>query len=1322
MAANWSLNQVLGQLNSGHKWSDNTIAYAFPSTSAGLYSQGEAAGFRAANGTQQALMVLALATWDDLIPQNFAPGTPGSTPIEFGYTSTSIGYAHAYFPTIGSVYFNANESSLVTTTVGEYGFQTYVHEIGHALGLNHMGDYNGDGNWSPSSYQDSVVLSVMSYFGPRNAAPNYSAEIMQADWVGTDGGIHSPQTPMVNDIMAIQTMYGTPSTTRSGDTIYGFGSNAGGATARIFDFALNPYPVLSIFDSGGFDTLDLSGWNTRAQVDLRPGAYSSVADMTNNIGIAYSAVIEAAVGGGGNDELTGNSANNRLLGNGGNDSLNGLDGDDLLQGGPGDDVLDGGAGTDTAVFAGAFGGYNITVTGNAATLVSVVDGTDRTAGIELFTFADGTRSLAQLTGNVTVDTTAPTLQALLPADGSSGVSPTANLLITFSEAVKIGSGLLTIHRSDGSVFQRVPVSDAAQLSVAGNTVTVNPGMDLATGQGYYVLWDDNAFVDLAGNGASAMSSSTGWNFSTATSDQRAPLVVSLSPLDDATQVGVGANLVVQFDEAVVAGSGSITLRVNNDAWRTIPVTDANQVRISGSTMTIDPGADLPAGSSVSVLIDPGAVRDAAGNAFGGQLSTRAWDFTTAAASADDYPYSTDTTGVVVPGGGSGSGRIETGGDRDLFRVTLVAGQTYAFTLERSVSGGLSDPYLALWSPDLELLAQDDDTAGAGNARIGFTATTSGTYYLGVQDYASTGMGAYTLRATLADAQPPAIVSLSPVDEASAVAVDANLTLNFSENVRAGTGSIRLYADDGALLREIRAADTSLVHISGSTVTIDPGANLPAGTGFTVRVDAGSFSDAAGNPFAGISEYTSWNFRTVTVGANDDFPLSVSTTGRVTINGTPAAGSVDYVDDGDLFQVTLRAGVTYQFDLSSNLGSRLDPFLALYGQLPEVNLIGTDDDSGPRPLDSRLFFTPSTDGTYYLAAFDYAQETGRYTVAAITPADDYLGAKGTQGRVTIGASAIAAHVEVPSDIDMFAVSLVAGQQYSFELWSPAGQGSLEDPYLVLLDAAGTQLGTDDDTGINFDALLTFTAPSSGTYYLAAMDYDVGVGRYAIEAYARNVIRGGSGKDSLQGVTLHDTLDGGAGNDSLRGGAGDDILLGGSGVDVGVYAGSWSQYYLENMGDGWVVSDTVGAEGRDLAYEVERLRFDDAFVALDVDGAAGVVAMILGAVFGPASVRNEAYVGIGLSLLDAGMDVPTLTQLALDARLGERASATQTVDLLYQNLFGVLPDGATQKFYADLITSGAYSRAGLAWAAAETELNLANVDLVGLADTGLYYLPA
>jgi hypothetical protein len=66
---------------------------------------------------------------------------------------------------------------------------------------------------------------------------------------------------------------------------------------------------------------------------------------------------------------------------------------------------------------------------------------------------------------------------------------------------------------------------------------------------------------------------------------------------------------------------------------------------------------------------------------------------------------------------------------------------------------------------------------------------------------------------------------------------------------------------------------------------------------------------------------------------------------------------------------------------SPLSSAVDPYLLLYGLLPDATLITYDDDGGPLPLDSRIYYTPSVPGTYYLAAYDYAEATGTYSISA-----------------------------------------------------------------------------------------------------------------------------------------------------------------------------------------------------------------------------------------------------------------------------------------------------------------------------------------------------
>ena len=138
-------------------------------------------------------------------------------------------------------------------------------------------------------------------------------------------------------------------------------------------------------------------------------------------------------------------------------------------------------------------------------------------------------------------------------------------------------------------------------------------------------------------------------------------------------------------------------------------------------------------------------------------------------------------------------------------------------------------------------------------------------------------------------------------------------------------------------------------------------------------------------------------------------------------------------------------------------------------------------------------------------------------------------------------------------------------------------------------------------------------------------------------------------------------------------------------------------------------------------MERFHFGDISVALDLDGNAGTVAKILGAVFGRDEVDNEAYVGIGLYYIDGGMTYESLVQLAIDARLGAGAGHRAVVDLLYTNVVGSPPPPEEAAAFVALLETNQFTVPGLGVYAADFSLNLDNIDLVGLAQRGLEYVP-
>lgn len=358
----------------GSKWNSNGITYSFPDAtsdytgSPGSYGSGELTnGFSALNAAQKAAARKAFNLISEYTPLNFTEvtGAQGSADIRIA-ESAQPSTAWAYYPGSnegGDAWFGTGSNYYNNPIRGTYAWHTFLHEIGHSLGLKHGHDNSGYG--SLDNAHDQMPYSVMTYHSHTGSTGSgYTNE-----YYGY------AQTYMSYDIAAMQAIYGVNWSTRSGSTTYtwstttgemsvnGNGQGAPGSN-RVFT---------TLWDGGGNDTIDLSNYSTDITGGIAPGAYLSVSQMQKaqlgggiyadgNIYMSLApdnkkkAYIENLITGSGDDFVFGTSKANVMEGRGGHDRLEGHGGDDhllggggrdFLIGGPGDDILFGGIGKDT---------------------------------------------------------------------------------------------------------------------------------------------------------------------------------------------------------------------------------------------------------------------------------------------------------------------------------------------------------------------------------------------------------------------------------------------------------------------------------------------------------------------------------------------------------------------------------------------------------------------------------------------------------------------------------------------------------------------------------------------------------------------------------------------------------------------------------------------------------------------------------------------------------------------------------------------------------------------------------------------------------------
>ena len=522
----WTLSQVVASLlRWQEKWFDNTIVYSFlTSVPIGGDASYQLIPFTA---TERLFTRAAFDLISDIAPLDFVElpwdnasfqdserivfGGNGAAPeFEWGHARNGLFFRPGIDEIANSeIWINPDAVNVRQWIYGGANFKSLVHEILHAVGLPHPGNYNANGQ--PITYaqhaqyfQDTAQFTVMSYFGAEMGGADYEWTTQEIDsgigYSNAGAGRYSPATPMVHDIAALQALYGANLSTRSDDTVYGYNSTAGRPS---YDFAIAKAPIFTIWDGGGIDTLDLSLSPMPAKVDLNEGAYSDALAMTGNIGIAYGAKIENAKTGAGADFLLGNALANLLESGAGNDTL---------AGGAGDDTLVGGEGQDTVVYSG-LGAANFRWTSNPDGSWTVEDtragrpeGIDKLVGVEFLQFSDQLVPLVIVGPALALNTAFQNILRYQPT--SSADNAYINGLIS-----QVGNGAMTLNEAIGQLVDRADNTTAvaslsyqfftgATPSSGGLDYLVSPtgGNPNNLNSPYYQAFSiDNRFINFAVN-------------------------------------------------------------------------------------------------------------------------------------------------------------------------------------------------------------------------------------------------------------------------------------------------------------------------------------------------------------------------------------------------------------------------------------------------------------------------------------------------------------------------------------------------------------------------------------------------------------------------------------------------------------------------------------------------------------------------------------------------------------------------------------------------------------------------------------------------------
>ncbi|MFM9969186.1 MAG: putative Ig domain-containing protein [Burkholderiales bacterium] len=951
--------------------------------------------------------------------------------------------------------------------VGNSGWETIIHEASHMLGVGHGGPYNGDLDTKTQQFSvfDTKLWASMSYIEVTDKA-KFSATYPISDtaWYG-----NKPTTPMMLDILAAQRMYGAPANgpLSSGGQIFGFNSNIDSSIRDYFDFTKNKIPVVTLWDGGANNTLDLSVSVDKAKVNLNPGTFSSAFRMKNNIAIAQDTIIETVIGGSRDDVFTGSGVDNTFKGNGGNDTLKG------------------GAGTDRAIYSKPFAAYDIAdVLVNGVAGVSVTDrtkggdGKDTLFGIEKLVFTDLTHDV--LTSSSGDDFANGFGTSKHYGGGAINRFNSGSLEVAGDRdwfAVQLDAGttyaidLLGAHAGNGSLANPfLRLYDGNGILIPPPSDDVTPGSNLDS-RLTFTPTTPGANIYYLEASASGDSATGTYNLkitpTTLPDEQRnnfsdlAPAFGAIAPAATTTASLEIAGDRDWFKITLTRGLAyAIKLQGSQDAIGTLEDPLVRIYAANGEFLDENDDDESGAGADSLLSFSPGTTGiyyiEAAAFDDDGRGTYRL-SVGAGTVPLDDFAssfYDTQLPLGQVQAGGFSQGKLEIANDRDWFAVVFDAGSTYTIKEEGEYAGlgTLIDPFLRLYQSDGTFIDPSNDDIEEGVNRdslLTYTAAKSGTYYIEAGAFNDVYTGTYTVSVARTNQRPtvanPIADRSTPEDSLFSFVLPANTFIDGD----LGDGlTFTATKTDGSLLPAWLGFNATTLSFSGTPTNADVGV-------VNVRVSAKD------SKLATISE----DFA-LTVANTNDAPIASSFVNRNVVAGQ----SVSYNLKTAFSDVDVGDSLTYSATgLPTGVGIN-----------PTTGVI-----SGTTTSTTGVFHivVKATDASAVSASLTFDLSVS----AAISDdmADSFSDTTAPMGQVQAGFFS-EGELETKGDRDWFAIPLDAGSSYQINLQGvQSNKGTLADPHLRFYQSNHlTFVSNDNIDPFLTDSMLTVTPTASGIYFVSA----------------------------------------------------------------------------------------------------------------------------------------------------------------------------------------------------------------------------------------------